>query len=114
MRGCFQPWALRSSSTLGRPDPAEVPDGQGKPRLLRERNRPPPWRATQGCRGGPRERRGRRRRAPPGWPRDDLDDGPDLHRAQYGWERAAWFAFHILASDLTTSGVAPEYITMDW
>jgi len=33
---------------------------------------------------------------------------------QYGWERAAWFAFHILASDLTTSGVAPEYITMDW
>ena len=33
---------------------------------------------------------------------------------QYGWERAAWFAFHILASDLTTSGVAPEYVTMDW
>src|SRR5438874_13144123 len=27
---------------------------------------------------------------------------------QYGWERAAWFAFHILASDLTTSGVAPQ------
>ncbi len=33
---------------------------------------------------------------------------------QYGWERAAWFAFHILASDLTTSGVAPQYITLDW
>ena len=33
---------------------------------------------------------------------------------QYGWERAAWFAFHILASDLTTSGIAPQYITMDW
>jgi hydrogenase expression/formation protein HypE len=33
---------------------------------------------------------------------------------QYGWERAAWFAFHILASDLTTSGLAPQYITMDW
>ncbi len=33
---------------------------------------------------------------------------------QYGWERAAWFSFHILASDLTTSGVAPQYITMDW
>jgi hydrogenase expression/formation protein HypE len=32
----------------------------------------------------------------------------------YGWERAAWFAFHILASDLTTSGVAPQYATMDW
>ncbi len=33
---------------------------------------------------------------------------------QYGWERAAWFAFHILASDLTTSGVAPQYLTLDW
>src|SRR5437879_11779339 len=32
---------------------------------------------------------------------------------QYGWERAAWFAFHILASDLTTSGVAPQYVTRD-
>lgn len=32
----------------------------------------------------------------------------------YGWERAAWFAFHILASDLTTSGVAAQYVTMDW
>jgi hydrogenase maturation factor len=33
---------------------------------------------------------------------------------QYGWERAAWFAFHILASDLTTSGVGPQFVTMDW
>src|SRR5438477_13184532 len=33
---------------------------------------------------------------------------------QYGWERAAWFAFHILASDLTTSGVASAYISMHW
>ncbi len=33
---------------------------------------------------------------------------------QYGWERAAWFAFHILASDLTTSGVSPQYVTLDW
>lgn len=32
----------------------------------------------------------------------------------YGWERAAWFAFHILASDLTTSGVAPQWITLDF
>lgn len=32
----------------------------------------------------------------------------------YGWERSAWFAFHILASDLTTSGVAPQYITADF
>src|SRR5207244_11407729 len=29
---------------------------------------------------------------------------------QYGWERAAWFSFHILASDLPTSGVSPQYI----
>src|SRR5881396_1470047 len=33
---------------------------------------------------------------------------------QYGWDRAAWFSFHILASDLTTSGIAPQFITMDW
>jgi len=33
---------------------------------------------------------------------------------QYGWERAAWFAFHILASDLATSGVPPQYVTLDW
>ncbi len=33
---------------------------------------------------------------------------------QYGWARAAWFSFHILASDLTTSGVPPQFITMDW
>jgi len=33
---------------------------------------------------------------------------------QYGWERAAWFAFHILASDLATSGIAPQYAAMDW
>ncbi len=33
---------------------------------------------------------------------------------QYGWERAAWFAFHILASDLATSGVAPQWATLDF
>lgn len=32
---------------------------------------------------------------------------------EYGWERAAWFAFHILASDITTSGLAPTYLTVD-
>ena len=31
----------------------------------------------------------------------------------YGWERAAWFAVHILASDAATSGLAPQYITID-
>lgn len=31
----------------------------------------------------------------------------------YGWERAAWFAIHILASDAATSGLRPTYITVD-
>jgi hydrogenase expression/formation protein HypE len=32
----------------------------------------------------------------------------------YGFERAAWFAWHILASDVTTSGFAPAYIVVDF
>ncbi|MBI5631775.1 MAG: AIR synthase [Elusimicrobia bacterium] len=32
---------------------------------------------------------------------------------QYGWERAAWFAFHILASDIATSGLKPAYLAVD-
>ncbi len=32
---------------------------------------------------------------------------------QYGWERAAWFAVHILASDAATSGLRPTYMTVD-
>jgi hydrogenase expression/formation protein HypE len=31
----------------------------------------------------------------------------------YGWERSAWFAVHILASDAVTSGLPPSYITAD-
>ena len=31
----------------------------------------------------------------------------------YGWERSAWFAVNILASDAVTSGLAPQYMTMD-
>jgi hydrogenase expression/formation protein HypE len=31
----------------------------------------------------------------------------------YGWERSAWFAVHILASDAVTSGLQPNYITLD-
>ncbi len=31
----------------------------------------------------------------------------------YGWERSGWFAVHILASDAATSGIRPNYITMD-
>lgn len=32
---------------------------------------------------------------------------------EYGWERAAWFAFHILFSDAVTSGLAPAYFAPD-
>ncbi len=32
---------------------------------------------------------------------------------EYGFERAAWFAIHILASDVVTSGLAPSYLSID-
>jgi hydrogenase expression/formation protein HypE len=32
---------------------------------------------------------------------------------EYGWERAAWFAIHILASDSVTSGLRPAYLSID-
>lgn len=32
---------------------------------------------------------------------------------RYGWERSAWFAVHILASDVATSGLPPSYLTID-
>jgi hydrogenase expression/formation protein HypE len=32
---------------------------------------------------------------------------------EYGWERAAWFAIHILASDSATSGLKPCYLSID-
>ena len=31
----------------------------------------------------------------------------------YGWERAAWFAVHILTSDSVTSGLKPEFLSID-
>jgi hydrogenase expression/formation protein HypE len=31
----------------------------------------------------------------------------------YGFERSAWFAVHILASDAVTSGLSPTYMTID-
>jgi hydrogenase expression/formation protein HypE len=34
--------------------------------------------------------------------------------AQHGWRKGAWFAWHILASDITTSGFPPAYIIPDW
>ncbi len=33
---------------------------------------------------------------------------------QYGWEKAAWFAWHILASDVTTSGFSPSHAVFDF
>lgn len=32
---------------------------------------------------------------------------------ELGWERATWFAVHILASDAATSGLAPQYMSVD-
>ena len=32
---------------------------------------------------------------------------------EYGWERAAWFAIHIIASDSVTSGLKPVYLAID-
>ena len=32
---------------------------------------------------------------------------------EYGWERAAWFATHILVSDSVTSGLPPKFLTID-
>lgn len=32
---------------------------------------------------------------------------------EYGWERAAWFAFHIIASDSVTSGLQPKFLSID-
>lgn len=31
----------------------------------------------------------------------------------YGWERAGWFAVHILASDVVTSGLPPRFLSVD-
>jgi hydrogenase maturation factor len=32
---------------------------------------------------------------------------------EYGWERAAWFAIHIIASDAVTSGLKPKFLSID-
>ncbi|MDD5093282.1 MAG: AIR synthase family protein [Dehalococcoidia bacterium] len=32
---------------------------------------------------------------------------------EYGWERAAWFALHILVSDAVTSGLTPKFLSID-
>jgi hydrogenase expression/formation protein HypE len=51
----------------------------------------------------------------------DLGDGrvlvvktdPVFIVPQFGMRKAAWFAVHILASDVTTSGIAPRYALLD-
>jgi hydrogenase maturation factor len=32
---------------------------------------------------------------------------------EYGWERAAWFAIHIIASDAITCGLKPKFLSID-
>jgi len=32
---------------------------------------------------------------------------------EYGWERAAWFAINIIASDVATSGLSPQFLCID-
>ena len=32
---------------------------------------------------------------------------------EYGWEKAAWFAVHILASDALTCGLKPKFLSID-
>ncbi|MBU2608125.1 MAG: AIR synthase family protein [Chloroflexi bacterium] len=32
---------------------------------------------------------------------------------EYGWEKAAWFAIHIIASDAVTSGLRPKFLSID-
>lgn len=32
---------------------------------------------------------------------------------EYGWEKSAWFALHIIASDSVTSGLKPKYLSID-
>ncbi|MFC1981140.1 AIR synthase family protein [Chloroflexota bacterium] len=32
---------------------------------------------------------------------------------EYGWERAAWFAIHIIASDSVTCGLKPRFLSID-
>lgn len=38
---------------------------------------------------------------------------PVFIQPSLGWERAAWFALHILASDVAVSGIAPSHLTID-
>jgi len=42
-----------------------------------------------------------------------LSTDPFFIAPALGWERAAWFALHILASDVAVSGIAPRFFAVD-
>jgi hydrogenase expression/formation protein HypE len=42
-----------------------------------------------------------------------LTSDPFFVMPEIGWERAGWFAVHIVASDACTSGLQPRYVTID-
>ncbi len=42
-----------------------------------------------------------------------MSSDPVFIAPSLGWERAAWFALHILASDVAVSGIKPSYLTID-
>jgi hydrogenase expression/formation protein HypE len=42
-----------------------------------------------------------------------LSTDPFFIAPSLGWERAAWFALHIIASDVAVSGIAPRYLAVD-
>jgi len=43
-----------------------------------------------------------------------LSTDPVFVMPSLGFERAAWFAFHILMSDVAVSGMAPTHLSIDW
>jgi hydrogenase expression/formation protein HypE len=43
-----------------------------------------------------------------------MSTDPLFIQPSLGWDRAAWFAFHIIVSDVAVSGLPPRYLTLDW
>ena len=43
-----------------------------------------------------------------------LSTDPVFVMPSLGFERAAWFAFHILMSDVAVSGIAPTHLSVDF
>ena len=42
-----------------------------------------------------------------------LSTDPFFIAKELGLEKAAWFAVHIIASDVSVSGIAPQYLAID-